>query len=75
MIQMRTTMKDSHHQEKVEESIPQAQYDKGCTMRNVVKARIRVKVQLVVLMFKIIMVRGGIQHIMDKWITMGGQLK
>jgi len=44
-------------------------------MRDVVRARVRVKVQLVVLMFKIVMVRGGIQHIMDKWITMGGQLK
>jgi hypothetical protein len=66
-IQMKMTAGDSHHQEEVEESRPpQVQQDKGHTIRDEMKARIKAKVQLVVLTSKMVMVSGETHPIMDK---------
>jgi hypothetical protein len=55
MIRMRMTTGDNHHQEEEEEPTQQVQQDKGRTMRDGVRARVKVKVQLVVLRGKVVM--------------------
>jgi hypothetical protein len=60
MIQMKMATGGSHHREEVEESRPpQAQQDKRHTRRDEVRARVKVKVQLVVPRRRMIMARAG----------------